>query len=225
VRREGGSTGRRSLKETRWPRRKVSESLPGMVLKPDRIRAFTLIEVLVVIAIIGLLVALLLPALGSAKGRAQGVACANHIKQLALALALYADDNQGFLVNNHGVLETLQRRENWVNNVEDWLSSDGNTNLASLTSGKLVAYLGESTEVFRCPSDKSIAENGPRIRSMSLNSMVGDPGELTNRFNPHLVQFFREADIPNPASIYFFLDEHPDTINDGFFMNRWAEYR
>lgn len=29
----------------------------------------------------------------------------------------------------------------------------------------------------------------------------------------------------HPSSIYVFLDEHPDTINDGFFMNRWEEFR
>jgi prepilin-type processing-associated H-X9-DG protein len=54
--------------------------------------------------------------------------------------------------------------------------------------------------------------------------MVGDPGELTNQFNPQFIQFFRWSDIPNPAEIYVFLDEHPDTINDGFFMNRWEIY-
>jgi len=91
-----------------------------------------------------------------------------------------------------------------------------------LTSGKLTPYLHKNTGVFKCPSDKSVAENGPRIRSMSMNSLVGDPGELTNRFNPDLAQFFRSSDIPTPADIYVFLEEHPDTINDGFFMNRWA---
>lgn len=186
---------------------------------------FTLIEVLVVIAIIAILAALLLPALKGAKDRAKGIGCVNNIKQLTLAMGLYADENQDRLVNNHGIQETLIRKQNWANNVEDWLTSDGNTNLSTLTDGKLSPYLSLSTPVFKCPSDTSVAENGPRIRSFSLNSMVGDPGELTNKFNPQLVQFFKVSDIPNPSQIYVFLDEHPDTINDGFFMNRWDEYR
>ncbi len=56
-----------------------------------------------------------------------------------------------------------------------------------------------------------------------MNSLVGDPGELTNRFNPSFQQYFREADVQNPSTIFVFLDEHPDTINDGFFMNRLEE--
>lgn len=196
-----------------------------MRLRKDSDPAFTLIEVLVVVGIIALLAALLLPALGSAKARAQKMRCANNIRQLSLAWWLYADDNSDALVNNHGLQETKTRQENWANNLQDWLSSEGNTNLAGLTTGKLAPYLQGSTPVFKCPSDKSVADNGPRIRSMSMNSLVGDPGVLTNVFNPQLVQFFRSADIPNPANIYVFLDEHPDTINDGFFMNRWEDYR
>jgi prepilin-type N-terminal cleavage/methylation domain-containing protein/prepilin-type processing-associated H-X9-DG protein len=186
---------------------------------------FTLIELLVVIGIIAILASMLLPALSKAKVRAQATGCTSNIRQLSVALTLYPDDHADRLVNNHGVPETLQRRQSWVNNIQDWLRSDGNTNLSLLTSGKLAPYLNHNTGVFRCPSDHSIAENGPRIRSVSLNSLVGDPGELTNRFNPQLVQFLKTTDIPNPAAIYFFLDEHPDTINDGFFMNRWDDYR
>jgi len=63
----------------------------------------------------------------------------------------------------------------------------------------------------------------PRIRSMSMNSLVGDPGLLTNRYNPAYIQFFKSADLINPSHIFVFLDEHPDTINDGFFMNRLDE--
>jgi prepilin-type N-terminal cleavage/methylation domain-containing protein/prepilin-type processing-associated H-X9-DG protein len=205
-----------------WPRARGPEI---RYAAPPNLRGFTLIELLVVVAIIAVLAALLLPALSQAKAKAKAVGCANNIRQLSLAWTLYADDNQDLLVNNHGIQETLRLQQNWVNNVEDWLSSDGNTNLATLTSGKLAPYLNAATAVFKCPSDPSVAENGPRIRSMSMNSLVGDPGELTNRFNPRLVQFFKSADIPNPAHIYVFLDEHPDTINDGFFMNRWDEYR
>jgi prepilin-type N-terminal cleavage/methylation domain-containing protein/prepilin-type processing-associated H-X9-DG protein len=197
-------------------------ALPG---RHTRGEGFTLIELLVVIGIIAILASMLLPALSRAKVRAQGIGCANNTRQLALALDLYSDDHSDLLVNNHGVPETLQQRQSWVNNIQDWLRSEGNTNLALLTSGKLAPYLNNNVGVFKCPSDHSMAENGPRIRSVSLNSLVGNPGELTNRFNPQLVQFYKITDISHPAMIYTFLDEHPDTINDGFFMNRWDEYR
>lgn len=188
-------------------------------------RAFTLVELLVVIGVIALLAAMLLPALSKAKIRAQSINCASNVRQLSLALNLYADDNGDQLINNHGVPETLQRQQSWVNNIQDWLRSEGNTNLNQLVSGKLSPYLNHNVGVFKCPSDRSLAENGPRIRSVALNSLIGNPGELTNRFNPQLVQFYKISDLSRPATVYCFLDEHPDTINDGFFMNRWDEYR
>ncbi len=186
--------------------------------------AFTLIELLVVIAIIALLAALLLPVLARSKAKAEEVTCANNLHQLSFAWTLYAEDNGNWLVNNHGVPETLARRQTWANNVEDWQSSDDNTNLVYLTDSKLGPYANRSAKVYKCPSDRKPAPNGPRIRSMSMNAMVGNPGELANQFNPLYVQFYKMADMPNPSGIFVFLDEQADTLNDGFFVNRLEDY-
>jgi prepilin-type processing-associated H-X9-DG protein len=57
-----------------------------------------------------------------------------------------------------------------------------------------------------------------------MNAMVGDAGELSstgvNTNNPYYVQFFKLTTIPRPARIFVFLDEHPDSINDGYFLNK-----
>jgi len=57
---------------------------------------FTLVELLVVIALIGLLVALLLPALSGAEARGRSVACKNHLRQIGAALSMYVADHRRY---------------------------------------------------------------------------------------------------------------------------------
>lgn len=200
-------------------------------------RAFTLIELLVVIAVIAILASLLLPALNRARERAYGLNCLNNTRQLVTAWALYADDHEGRLAYNLAMSGTglagapaPKTDLNWVNSVLTWGLEPDNTNTATLTHAGLGTYTRQSVHVYRCPSDHVLSARQrdagwvTRVRSYSMNMMVGDAGDFSkggyNRNNPGYVQFFKLSNIPKPAEIFVFLDEHPDSINDGYFLNK-----
>ena len=195
--------------------------------------AFTLLELLVVSAIIAILASIVLPALARAKGRGYTIVCLNHHRQLALAWNLFAEDHEDWLPYNlgrGGTLNTIASGEykNWANNVMTWDLLAANTNNAALAAGGLGPYLSGVTQPFRCPSDRLLSQAQKaagwreRGRSYSMNAMLGYPGEFLedgrNTNNPSYKQFFRMAEIPDPASIFVFIDEHPDSINDGYFL-------
>ena len=68
---------------------------PAGMLGPN---AFTLIELLTVIAVIAILAAMLLPALARAKLTGQRIACLNNLQEMSIARHIYTDDNQGNLI-------------------------------------------------------------------------------------------------------------------------------
>ena len=72
-----------------------------------RVRAFTLTELLVVIAVIAILAALLLPVLGRVKDKARAVWCLNNLKQWGTALVFYAAENRNHLPNDGFASPTL----------------------------------------------------------------------------------------------------------------------
>jgi prepilin-type N-terminal cleavage/methylation domain-containing protein/prepilin-type processing-associated H-X9-DG protein len=200
---------------------------------PARRHGFTLIELLVVIAIIAMLAAFLLPALSKARERAAAISCLNNTRQLGLAWQLYTDDHESFLPYNLVMTDSSPRTNiNWVNNVMTWELSSDNTNLATITGASLGPYVGGVTSIFHCPSDRALSDMQSaagwvqRIRSYSMNAMVGNAGAFSasgvNVNNPGYKQFFKITQIPQPVEIFVFLDEHPDSIDDGYFLNKDA---
>lgn len=191
------------------------------------------------IAIIGIISGMVLPALGRAKRAPQRVVCANNVRQLGMGWIMYASENEDRLPANGGgdrSKQTLISRTgtNWVNNVMTWELNSDNTNQAFIHSAALTPYTSEASKLYRCPADRALSDVQraagwrERVRSYSMNGMVGDAGESLhygkNVNNPGYVQFLTLGSVPSPASIFVFVEEHPDSINDGYFLNRPDKY-
>jgi len=179
---------------------------------------FTLIELLAVIAIIAILAAMLLPALTRAKMKAQGTSCLNNLKQVQLAWAMYCDDHQDRMPPNRDGHDV----GGWVGG---WLQTPQEaTNVALLQEplGLLWPY-NKSLGIYKCPADHSTVQIGnnyyPRVRSISMNGCMNGNSWYTAEI-PTYFTFRKTTEIirPPPSMAFVFLDEHPESIDDGYFL-------
>ncbi len=199
-------------------------------------KGFTLIELLVVIAIIAILAALLLPALAKAKGKAQRLACLNNLRQAGLAVHIYSGDFDNFFPPNF----EDNRAGSWVEGEMSWNISTDNTNVQKMLRAALGPYV-KNAGVYKCPADiYTVATPGggkvPRCRSIAMNAFLeggayrgsGNPGSF---WYGQWRKYDRFTDVfdPKPTDLWMMVDEHPDSINDGWMItdvtdpSRWLD--
>jgi len=191
--------------------------------------AFTLIELLVVIAIIAILAAMLLPALSKAKCKANRTNCMSNKHQITIACAMYNNDWDEYLVPNAPATAS-QQYVGWCPKGEDWHSQIANIEPSMYNTNCLGPYVA-NCKVYKCPGDNINSDNGPRIRSISMNpALVGDLdrmgpyGQAAVRDMTSMIgtwKLFRKATDVNclgPANTWVFCDETMFTLNDGYLQ-------
>lgn len=180
--------------------------------------AFTLVELLVVIGILGLLAALLLPTLGKSKHKALEAECLNHQRQLALAWQMYADAHDDRLPPNKNWMGGPGVRSNWVAGAMSVGNERTNLNLLTDARESLLTEHLSSVKAYKCPADKSI-----NVRSVGMNHWLNPTNDsglpnFTAGKATNYVTYRDRSSIRAPDNIFVFIDERSDSINDPYFV-------
>lgn len=182
--------------------------------------AFSLLELLVVMAIIGVLVSLLLPVLSSAKQGATQTRCANSMKQILTGMALYLDNNSDTYPAG-GSARFGARPEDWI----AWQTN------RPIEQSALYSLIGTSMkQIMRCPNDAEIRNpnaigvitNGTYEYSYTFNSYYPSNGTANGMgtiiTGSNATFYFRSAMTRQPAGKIMLIEEDVSRIGSG----RWV---
>ena len=164
-------------------------------------KAFTLVEMLVVIAIIGILAGMIIPSLRRARETARKVKCASNIRQLYLATISYANDNNGSIPNaysseDYDMISGVWKGHNgWVtwykykshknsygDNPPDELRTYwwGDKGEDCIRNGLLYPYMGGDIRTYICPDFKRFLEHDPEVTQDNPDYKTGTRSYLMN---------------------------------------------
>jgi hypothetical protein len=198
----------------------------------DRTRAFTFVELLVIVAVFALLVCLIATARAASRPNFQGALCLNNLKQLMAAFTMYTHDNLDIFPPNPDTISSVPAG-NWVaGNSSGWMpagssgSADaGNPNFLTDPKWDLFAnYIRTNISLFRCPFDPRVAPyNGsdtnlfgtivPVVRSISMNGGVGTKGNALGGGN---------APVDGP----WLNGSHTHTANNPYAtFGKWSDFK
>jgi|ERR1043166_2474846 prepilin-type processing-associated H-X9-DG protein/prepilin-type N-terminal cleavage/methylation domain-containing protein len=174
--------------------------------------AFTLTELIVVIAIMSTLAALLLPALARAKKKGQRISCVNSVKQWNFAMIFFLDDNEEFLPRENAVdgINTWDdaivstNGDIWYNTLATEMGTEPLSSYAAMSANQMKFY--DRNSGFHCPTAKfsGLAATYPNF-SIAMNSKLITPGVLTIKGStirePSRTAFFLDSGVPGETPI------------------------
>jgi prepilin-type N-terminal cleavage/methylation domain-containing protein/prepilin-type processing-associated H-X9-DG protein len=183
----------------------------GVAGGPRSTLGFTLVELLTVIAIIGVLAGILLPSLSAAREKAKRITCANNLRQIGIAIMAFATDN-----DNHtpSAMKNGDNIPGWDNGTTPWYTA--------LTNGYATA------KSFQCPDDRVLRPSGtarsyaifvgrensaPSVNYWIAGSRLTCP-YLTNTSVAIVGELYSLAVVPTmetPANIYIQSPSSSDT--------------
>jgi prepilin-type processing-associated H-X9-DG protein len=204
--------------------------------------AFTFVELLVVIATLGLLTVMLLPALAKTGPNTQAFQCLNNLRQIQHGWIIYSTDNNDRLVPNVGqgplqvdllpnpYMDPGNPENQWIYGDMQNVSAAANVTLLEL--GLIFPYT-PNVALFKCPADprtvffgKTVpqgAANVPTVRSISMNGYMSPIVDKIMTSTEPLDQSYRifrkqsDLAVMGAANCWVMLDENPWSINDGWF--------
>ena len=176
-----------------------------------RSRAFTLVELLVVIAVIANIASLLLRSLSSARQRAGATTCTNNLRQTGMAFVMYCDAHIETFPSPGSASVYGPQPEDWI-----WWHPGRDINGSSI-----VPYISRfNAAMFRCPQD-SEAIHREYAYSYSFTSYNLDdgvnPGMSTIITQDRQVYPFRTTQVNRPSTKIMLVDEDSGTIDDSRF--------
>lgn len=179
-------------------------------------RAFTLIELLTVVAIIGILVSLTAGGLAQAKGRAHRITCLNNQRELGTVWHKFADDNDDRLVLNSNPISSI----NPVTTNIPWASGGVHQFYPSVTNEMFItdpqysafAYAKLNPRLYRCGAIKHQIQGRPMIRHYSMNPYMGRLGSSPFSAPGGFEVYRRMNDVSQPSERAVFIEMNPYII-------------